>query len=181
MFAAPLLDVSYHPRALSNADAAFEYLTTRVAWLERMQARQTVSFGLPYNYSGQVYEAREMPEMIAKIAARAAELAGHEFNNCLCNRYETGEHSMGYHQDSYAGLMEKSKIAIVSLGATRTLQFRSLDQRHRKAQVLEHGSILLMSAVTQQGWKHEVTREPKAGCRISATFRWIIDAQPSRG
>lgn len=175
MFAAPLLDVSYHARALPDADAAFAYLMNEVTWLDRMRARQTVSFGVPYNYSGQHYEACEMPEVIAKMAARAAELAGNRFNNCLCNRYETGESTMGYHQDSYEGMEAASKIAIVSLGATRTLHFRALDQQHRRSQVLEHGSILLMSEATQRGWKHAVTREPKAGCRISATFRWLIE------
>lgn len=177
MVAAPLLDVSCHARAFSaaEADAAFAYLMNEVEWSDRMRARQTASFGVPYNYSGQRYERCEMPEVIAQIAARAAELAGHVFTNCLCNRYESGEHTMGYHQDSYEGLKTTSKIAIVSLGATRTLQFRSLDQQHRRSQVLDHGSILLMSEATQRGWKHAVTREPKAGSRISATFRWLVE------
>jgi alkylated DNA repair dioxygenase AlkB len=78
---------------------------------------------------------------------------------------------MGFHQDSYGGLVPGSAIAIVSLGATRRLAFRSLDRTHRENLALEHGSLLLMTAVTQRGWTHAGPRESSASCRISLTFR----------
>jgi hypothetical protein len=41
---------------------------------------------------------------------------------------------------------------------------------------LEHGSLLVMSGVTQQCWKHQVPKERDAsGERINLTFR-VIDA-----
>ncbi|MFI1582664.1 alpha-ketoglutarate-dependent dioxygenase AlkB [Embleya sp. NPDC020630] len=64
-----------------------------------------------------------------------------------------------------------STIAIVSLGATRRLVFRSLDRDHRHELALAHGSLLLMTAVTQRGWTHAVPRHPSAGRRVSLTFR----------
>ena len=170
---APLLDLRYVPHALPDADAALAYLVDEVAWLDQMRARRTASFGLPYNYSGQRYEACAMPPVIAAIAERAGELAGHAFTNCLCNRYETGANTMGFHYDSYDGLVDGSAIAIASFGATRTLVFRSTDQQHRAEYVLEHGSILVMSAATQRTWMHAVQRSPGAGRRISATFRQL--------
>jgi alkylated DNA repair dioxygenase AlkB len=175
----PALDIRYVAGALPSADADLAFLVNEVVWQTSMHARQTASFGLPYNYSGQSYPACEMPAAIAAIAARAAELAGHGFNNCLCNRYDTGHNTMGFHRDSYDGLITGSSIAIASFGATRTLVFRTDDQQHRVPVSLAHGSILLMAETTQQHWRHAMLRAPGAGRRISATFRLIAPGHPA--
>ncbi|GAA4136536.1 alpha-ketoglutarate-dependent dioxygenase AlkB family protein [Actinomadura keratinilytica] len=168
---APPLDVRCIPNALPDADDVLASLLTEVAWDDRMRARRTASFGVPYDYSGQHYEPAEMPPRIAAVAARAAEHAGHPFNNCLANRYDTGDNTMGFHRDSYDGLVPDSAIAIVSLGATRTLVFRTLDRTHRIELALEHGSLLLMTRATQRHWAHGVPRTASTGLRISLTFR----------
>ncbi|RKS76698.1 alkylated DNA repair dioxygenase AlkB [Actinomadura pelletieri DSM 43383] len=168
---APPLDVRHFLDVLPDPDADLAFLLTEVVWDDRMRARRTASFGVPYNYSGQRYEPVEMPPRIAAIAARAGEFAGHPFNNCLANRYETGDNSMGFHQDSYEGLVPATTIAIVSLGATRPLVFRSIDRAHRTELALEHGSLLLMTRETQRAWTHGVPRAGSAGRRISLTFR----------
>jgi alkylated DNA repair dioxygenase AlkB len=168
---APNLDLHYVACALPTADADLAFLTAEVEWIDHMRARQTASFGLPYNYSGQQYPACAMPPVIAAIRDRAAALAGHPFNNCLCNRYETGSNTIGFHSDSYDGLVASSRIAIASFGASRTLVFRSLDKLHRSELVLEHGSIVLMTRATQLAWTHAILRDETAGRRISATFR----------
>ncbi|GAA2404556.1 alpha-ketoglutarate-dependent dioxygenase AlkB [Actinomadura vinacea] len=168
---APPLDVRYFADTLPDADADLAFLLTEVAWDDRMRARRTASFGVPYNYSDQHYDPLDMPSRIAMIAARAAEYAGHSFNNCLANRYETGDNTMGFHKDSYEGLDPASAIAIVSLGATRHLVFRSIDRAYRTELALEHGSLLLMTHKTQRAWTHGVPRTASAGRRISLTFR----------
>lgn len=168
------LDIQYFADALPSADADLAYLTSDVTWLSEMRARQTASFGLPYNYSGHEYPACSMPPRIAAMSDLAAVLAGHPFNNCLCNRYESGANTMGFHSDSYEGLAAGSRIAIASFGAPRTLVFRSMDKLQRAEVVLEHGSLLLMSRTTQEGWQHAVPRDPTAGLRISVTFRLLV-------
>jgi alkylated DNA repair dioxygenase AlkB len=112
-----------------------------------------------------------MPEVVHAIAVRASELVGHPFDNCLCNLYETGRNAMGFHADSYSELVPDSFIAIASLGATRTLVFRSTDRVHRASYRLEHGSILIMDRATQTSWEHAIPRMPEAGLRVSLTFR----------
>jgi alkylated DNA repair dioxygenase AlkB len=72
---------------------------------------------------------------------------------------------------SYDELDQTSSIAIASLGATRTLVFRSVDRLHQVKYSLEHGSILIMNRETQRGWLHAVPPEPQAERRISLTFR----------
>lgn len=169
--APPPLDIRHHPRALADPDAVHAFLLADVTWDERMRARRTASFGVPYNYADQQYDAVPMPPRIAAIADCACAHAGHPFNNCLANLYETGDNTMGFHQDSYDRLVPDSAVAIFSLGAARRLVFRSLDRNHRMELTLEHGSLLLMTAETQRLWAHAVPRDRGAGCRISLTFR----------
>src|SRR6476659_10920706 len=94
-------NVRYFANAVADADVAFARLVADVPWIDTMRARRTVSFGRAYNYSGQVYPAAPMPDLIQAIAERARERAGHGFDNCLCNLYESGENTMGFHADSY--------------------------------------------------------------------------------
>jgi alkylated DNA repair dioxygenase AlkB len=164
-------ELRYLPGAIADADACFARLADDIAWDDRMRARRTASFGQPYNYSGQVYAAAPMPPLVAAIERQAAALAGHPFDNCLLNRYETGDNTMGFHHDSYDGLVETSWIAIGSLGAARPIVFRSADRRTHHQLLLEHGSILFMNRATQLAWAHAVPRAPTAGRRISLTFR----------
>ena len=81
---------------------------------------------------------------------------------------------MGYHYDAIDELAPGTGVAIVSLGATRTLRFRLQDDRE-----IEHpwplpgGSLLYMPPELQHTWKHGVPRQPGAGPRISLTFRCL--------
>ena len=168
---APVLDIRYLPDALPDADALFARLQHEVAWDHRMHARRTASFGRPYNYSGQTYDAVPMRPVIAEIASRASAHTGHPFDNCLGNLYESGRNTMGFHRDSYDELEPASAIAIASFGATRALVFRSNDRARRETVRLAHGSLLLMTEHTQRDWQHAVLRDDDAGLRISLTFR----------
>jgi len=164
-------DIRYVPDAISDPDTALARLVAETPWRETMRARRTASFGRAYNYSGQTYPFAPMPDVVAELAERARELAGHPFDNCLCNLYATGRNTMGFHTDSYDELEPDSSIAIASLGATRSLVFRSQDRAHLASFALAHGSILLMDRTTQLAWLHAVPRAPNAGLRISLTFR----------
>lgn len=166
--------VRYFPTAIADADAALTRLGAEIVWRDDMRARRTASFGRPYNYSGQYYPEAPMPPTIRTIANVAAALACHELNNCLCNLYETGRNRMGFHHDSYDELDDASWIAIASLGATRTLLFRSLDHTHQVRYPLDHGSILMMNRETQLGWLHAVPPERGTERRISLTFRRFL-------
>ncbi|MGV3623407.1 MAG: alpha-ketoglutarate-dependent dioxygenase AlkB [Archangium sp.] len=97
-------------------------------------------------------------------------------NNCLCNLYESGANSMGFHFDSYARLAPGSFIAIASFGTTRTLTFRSLDRTPTLDFPLESGSLFLMSRAPQNEWMHAIRRDAASGPRISCTFRQLQSA-----
>lgn len=166
------------PSLVAAHDELMATLLREVDWDLRMRARKTASYGVPYNYSEMSYPAAPMHPVIARVRDAVTEaLAGAaDFrpNNCLVNLYETGRARMGYHFDATDELVPGTGVAIVSLGATRTLRFRlQTDREVERARPLPGGSLLYMSPAVQGIWKHGVPREPGAGPRISLTYRWL--------
>ena len=159
---------------VANPDALFAALQGEVEWDERMRARKTASFGVPYNYSQMHYEAAPFPSAIGALLPRIAGTVGFLPNNCLANYYPDGNATMGFHSDSLVGLVPGTGVAIVSLGAPRLLTFRRLDDKSVRWEVaLPNGSLLYMPPEVQHEWTHGVLPQSDAGARISLTFRCI--------
>ncbi len=166
--------VVYHPEFVADHDRILQQLVDGVAWDQRMRARRTASFGTPYNYSGMTYPEQPFLPPIEEIRRRVTGAVGFEPNNCLVNYYSDGDAKMGFHADSLVGLGPGTGVAIVSLGAERTLWFRELaDPDLRLPHPLAGGSLLYMPPEIQLQWKHGVAKEPGAGPRISLTFRRV--------
>jgi alkylated DNA repair dioxygenase AlkB len=139
---------------------------------KRMLARQAASFGLPYNSSGITYPAVPFPDFLVPLVDRLEQRLGYRPNNCLAHRYADGRSTMGFHFDSTAELVPGTGLAIVSLGASRTLTFRhQADKSLLETYRLVSGSLLYMSPRMQQDWKHGIQAEEGADKRISLTFR----------
>lgn len=117
-----------------------------IRWDERMRARRTASFGRPYNYSGMVYPEVKIPAVIELVRAKVQSQCGYAPNNCLVNYYEKGQYTMGFHADNTAELVAGTGVAVVSLGATRTMVFRNIEDRSREMRrALRGGSLLSLS------------------------------------
>lgn len=151
----------------------FEHLTTSVLWDTRIRARKSMSFGVPYNYSGIEWPAAPFPDAIIPLLERVAAEVGFEPNNCLANYYPTGNSTMGFHSDSTAELESGTGIAVVSLGSERTITFRRIDDKTvTESQRLPAGSLLWMCQEMQAEWRHAILADKTAsGGRISLTFR----------
>lgn len=154
--------------------ALFAELERDVAWEDRIKKRKTASFGEPFNYSGQIYERTNMHPLIAPICDQLEPVIGFRPNNCLLNHYASGSSKMGFHVDATENLAPGSGVAIVSLGADRTITFRHKDDKeHRLDYRLKGGSMLYMPNEVQDDWLHAVLKEQGAGPRISLTFRQV--------
>jgi alkylated DNA repair dioxygenase AlkB len=169
-------EVLYEPGFLPDADQIFASVRAEITWDTTLRARTTASFGLPYNYSGRVYPFAALPPTIAAIRDRLEAHVGHPFTNCLANGYDSGKRTMGFHFDSYEHLEPDSRIAIVSLGATRPLVFRANESGHTTSFLLEPGSLFRMGRATQAAFHHALPAAPGAGPRISLTYRWLLPA-----
>jgi alkylated DNA repair dioxygenase AlkB len=88
---------------------------------------------------------------------------------------------MGFHADSIVELVPGTGVAVVSLGAARTLRFRRIDDKSVLWDCpLPNGSLLYMPPEVQLAWKHGVPETPGAGPRISLTFRRLRPAVEHR-
>lgn len=161
-----------------DAEALFNQLVTSIAWDERIRARKVASFGEPYNYSGTVWPRTPIPEWMQPLLWALSQRLGYTPNNCLANFYPDGRSAMGFHADAVDHLGAGSGIAVLSLGATRTLTFRHNRDRSRVEEYpLVAGSLLAMTQELQQEWKHAVLADAvreTSGERISLTFRALI-------
>ena len=170
------LKIIYEQSFVSDADHLFTALASQVAWDDRMRARKTASFGVPYNYSGMVYEAAPMHDLLVPLVDRIESLFGLGANNCLLNYYVTGESTMGFHSDANVDFAPGSGVAIVSLGSRRTIVFRAKrDKADERRMALDNGSLLYMAPEVQDDWRHAIPVNASAGPRISLTFRRLRD------
>ncbi len=150
-------------------------LLDRIDWDERISARQTACFGLPYNYSGLIYESQPMHPLLQLLCIQLQKTLGFEPNSCLLNYYKDGRSKMGFHSDEIDNLADGTQIIIISLGSERKLSFRSkADYAQRCSYLLPHGSLFYMSQRTQEFWSHALKRANVTEGRISLTFRRIV-------
>jgi alkylated DNA repair dioxygenase AlkB len=160
---------------VADSHGLYSALVSGIVWDERMRARKAASFGLPYNYSGIVWPEAPFPALLSALLDRLAARLGYRPNNCLAHYYPDGGSTMGFHSDDTAGLIAGTGIAIVSLGAERTLTFRKMDQRSvTEGHRLRSGSLFYMCPEMQVAWQHAVLAEKgTVGGRVSLTFRAI--------
>ncbi|NEO86133.1 MAG: alpha-ketoglutarate-dependent dioxygenase AlkB [Spirulina sp. SIO3F2] len=157
---------------LANHQQFYTTLRTTVNWDTRMAARQTASFGEPYQYSQMTYPATVMHPSLLPVADALQTKLKIRFNNCLLNFYPFGESTMGFHSDDTTQLQPGTGVAIVSLGHAREITYRAkADKTVQHSFLLIPGSLLYMDSAVQADWLHAIRKQPGAGPRISLTWR----------
>jgi alkylated DNA repair dioxygenase AlkB len=160
---------------IDNPNTLFTDLVHKVNWDERMFTRKTASFGVAYNYSQIHYPYQDFLPEIAVVNANLPPIIGFTPNNCLVNYYLDGKCKMGYHSDQTDILAENTGIAIVSLGETRILRFRNIENPTLYLNYeLVSGSLIYMTQAIQTVWQHAIPTSNTENGRISLTFREMI-------
>ncbi|KAI0109308.1 hypothetical protein F4776DRAFT_657276 [Hypoxylon sp. NC0597] len=127
---------------------------------------------------------------------------GHSLNHVLIQFYRGGNDYISEHSDKTLDIAKDSFIANVSLGAARTMTFRTKRQRKSKVSTdaksstaglgretqrapLPHNSLCKMGLITNMRWLHSIRQDKRmdseksdeelayGGGRISLTFRKI--------
>jgi alkylated DNA repair dioxygenase AlkB len=132
--------------------------------------------GTRYIYSGITNVPLPWTPVLREVKRAVEPPAGFVFNSVLLNRYRTGQDSVSWHADDEPEFGEQPVIASVSLGGTRTFQFRHKERKGLQASVeLTHGSLLIMRGGTQANWLHRVPKTTKpVEERLNLTFRAIV-------
>lgn len=172
---------------LENADSYLNRCLTDVHWQSRTislfgkrhliprQEAWVGDVGVCYRYSGQDYIANGWPAQLDDIVDNIQRQFNWLANSALLNYYQDGQSSMGWHSDNEKELGNCPLVIILSLGGSRTIQFRHVaDKKQKESIELSHGSLLVMKGDTQQHWQHAIPKRACALPRISCTFRKVV-------
>lgn len=169
--------VDVRPGWLAGSDELFDRLAQRVPW--RAERRQM--------YDREVDVPRllcwygpddELPDPVLAEAKNAlndhylAELGEPFVSAGLCF-YRDGRDSVAWHGDTIGrGKDEDTMVAILSVGAPRTLGLRPRGGGQSLRFPLGHGDLLVMGGSCQRTWEHAVLKTARpVGPRISIQFR----------
>ena len=169
--------VDFRPGWMAGADVLFERLRGAVPWREerrRMYDRVVEVPRLLCFYG----DGEALPDP-ALTAAREA-LGRHyrpDLGEPLCTAglclYRDGRDSVAWHGDRIGrGAKEDTVVAILSLGAPRSLLLRPRGGGPALRHDIGHGDLLVMGGSCQRTWEHAVPKTARAtGPRISVQFR----------
>ena len=181
-------DHSFFPEfaSLSEATRWFRDLTADTPWRDDKITlfgktyavpRRTALYGDPgatYAYSNIHLEPQNWTTLLRKIRIRVEECTDQRFNAVLLNLYRDGNDSNGWHADNELELGAQPVIASLSLGATRSMQFKRRDGLAKWSLDLHEGSLLLMSGDSQSEWLHCIPKQRRiVQPRLNLTFRQV--------
>ncbi len=170
-----------------TADILFTDLMSEIPW----QSHQLVIFGkrideprlsawiaddgVAYTYSKIERQPFPWTHSVNKVRDEIFQATGSRFNSVLANLYRSGKDAMGWHSDDEPCNGPEPVIASVSLGATRRFDFRHKITKHKISVTLSHGSMLVMSGLSQDRWQHQIARTARVSePRINLTFRNVL-------
>ncbi len=165
------------PGWVQNSDALFERLVDRVPWQadRRQMYDRFVDVPRLVSWFG---PSDDLPDP-ALAAARDAlndhygRPPGQVFETAGLCFYRTGDDSIAWHGDNVGpGIDDDTMVAIVSVGAERTLAVRSRSGGDIRRFPLGHGDLLVMGGSCQRTHEHSIAKSKRAvGPRISIQFR----------
>ncbi len=169
--------IDVRPGWLSNSDALFERLAVDVAWqadkremYDRVVAvpRLVSWFGPGADLPDPVLSAARhaLNDHYGRPPAQVFETAG------LCF-YRTGDDSVAWHGDRVGRTIERdTMVAILSVGAERTLSVRPKGGGKAMKFPVGHGDLVVMGGSCQRTHEHAILKTKQAvGPRISIQFR----------
>jgi len=128
-----------------------------------------------YTYSKITKTAMPWTKELIALKELVETKSGETYNSCLLNLYHSGDEGMSWHSDGEKDLKKHGAIASMSFGADRKFAFKHKETKETVSQVLEKGSLLIMTGTTQENWLHRLppTKKVKSP-RINLTFRTIV-------
>jgi len=165
------------PHWITGADELFARLVGRLPWRAERRRMYDRTVDVPRLLCG-YREGEPWPDpILASIRERLSEHYGAElgepFSSVGLCLYRDGHDSVAWHGDTFGrGRTEDTMVAIVSLGAPRTLALRPRGGGATRRYEVGHGDLLVMGGSCQRTWEHSVPKTARpVGPRISAQFR----------
>jgi alkylated DNA repair dioxygenase AlkB len=169
--------VDVRPGWIAGADDLFERLVDDVPW--RAERRQMydrvveVPRLLSFYDEGRALPDPVLDDALAALNAHYADELGEPFRTAGLCLYRDGRDSVAWHGDRIGrGATEDTMVAIVSVGAPRSLLLRPSGGGPALRHELGHGDLLVMGGSCQRTWEHAIPKTARpTGPRISIQFR----------
>ncbi|WP_329258935.1 alpha-ketoglutarate-dependent dioxygenase AlkB [Actinoallomurus sp. NBC_01490] len=169
--------IDLRPGWVTGSDVLFDRLARAVPWHaeRRHMYDRVVDVPRLLKFYG---EDEELPEPILReardaLTAHYARELGEPFRTAGLCLYRDGADSVAWHGDRIGrGRREDTMVAIVSVGAPRSLLLRPRGGGPTLRHDLGHGDLLVMGGSCQRTWEHAIPKTARpAGPRISIQFR----------
>ena len=145
--------------------------------IPRLQA-WVADAGIQYSYSNNLLAVQPWSPLLLQIKRQVEAQVKHAFNAVLITYYRNGDDHVTWHADDERELGDQPVIASLSLGASRTFQYKPKTEGAIEDLLLDEGDLLLMRPGFQQDWLHQVPAEPiVTGGRINLTFRQVVNVE----
>jgi alkylated DNA repair dioxygenase AlkB len=170
--------IDLRPGWIAGADALFGRLAESVPWRAERRHMYDRVVDVPRLLSFYA-EGEPLPDPVLDEARQALDEhygpeLGEPFRTAGLCLYRDGRDSVAWHGDTIGrGSTEDTMVAIVSLGAPRSLMLRPRGGGGRALRHdLGHGDLLVMGGSCQRTWEHAIPKTTRAtGPRISVQFR----------
>jgi alkylated DNA repair dioxygenase AlkB len=113
----------------------------------------------------------DRPPIVRRMARCLGRRYGVELPSLSANLYRDGNDSVAWHGDRIGRVRADAVVAILSLGATRTLLLRPNGGGPSSSFALHSGDLLVQGGTCQRTYEHCVPKRAHAGPRISVMFR----------
>ena len=100
---------------------------------------------------------------------------GVNINSCLVNKYKNGQKFIKFHQDSNKAFGKSHYIILYSIGETRTMRFRNINDNNDTFDItLESNSLVIIYPEINISYEHSIIKDDTQNIRYSFTFREFI-------
>lgn len=156
------------PDWVGGADTLFDELLDAAPWkaFERPMYDRVV--GVP-RLETRLWPDR--PRLLDQMARCLGRRYGVQLPSISANLYRDGHDSVAWHGDRIGRHRADAVVAILSLGATRTLLLRPDGGGLSTSFPLHSGDLLVQGGTCQRTFEHCVPKRASAGPRISVMFR----------
>jgi len=113
----------------------------------------------------------DRPKLLERMARCLGRRYGVRLPSISANLYRDGNDSVAWHGDRIGHHRTDAVVAILSLGATRTMLLRPDGGGLSTSFPLHSGDLLVQGGTCQRTFEHCVPKRAKAGPRISVMFR----------
>lgn len=113
----------------------------------------------------------DRPRLLERMARCLGVRYGVRLPAISANLYRDGGDSVAWHGDRIGAKRADAVVAILSLGATRTLLMRPDGGGTSTAFAMHSGDLLVQGGTCQRTFEHSVPKRADAGPRISVMFR----------